>query len=85
MNAHTIGMLLVSGAGLAGLVWVLHKIGKVLISMFEALATIAVVFLALWAAVKTLVWLARQSWRTGGPASRPLRSQCGGSAGAGPR
>jgi S-DNA-T family DNA segregation ATPase FtsK/SpoIIIE len=67
MDAHTIGILLVGGAGLAVLVWVLHKIGKVLIAMFEALATIAVVFLALWAAVKTLVWLARQvltHWRT---------------------
>jgi S-DNA-T family DNA segregation ATPase FtsK/SpoIIIE len=67
MDAHTIGVLLVGGAGLAVLVWVLHKIGKVLIAMVEALATIAVVFLAPWAAVKTLVWLARQvvtHWRT---------------------
>ena len=67
MDAHTIGILLVGGAGLAVLVWVLHKIGEVLIAMFEALATIAVVFLAVWAAVKTLVWLARQvvtHWRT---------------------
>jgi S-DNA-T family DNA segregation ATPase FtsK/SpoIIIE len=67
MDAHTIGIVLVGGAGLAVLVWVLHKIGKVLLAVFEALATIAVVFLALWAAVKTLVWLARQvltHWRT---------------------
>jgi S-DNA-T family DNA segregation ATPase FtsK/SpoIIIE len=49
MDAHTIGIVLVGGAGLTLLVWVLHKIGKVLIAMFEALATIAVVFLALWA------------------------------------
>jgi S-DNA-T family DNA segregation ATPase FtsK/SpoIIIE len=60
MDAHTIGVLLVGGAALAVLVWVFHKIGKALIAMFEALATIAVVFLAVWAAVKMLVWLARQ-------------------------
>src|SRR5689334_19517491 len=67
MDAHTVGIVLVGSAGLAVLVWVLHKIGKVLIAVFEALATIAVVFLALWAALKTLVWLARQvvaHWRT---------------------
>ena len=67
MDAHTIGILLVGGAGLAVLVWVLHKIGKALIAVFEALATVAVVFLALWGLVKALVWLARRvlmHWRT---------------------
>jgi DNA segregation ATPase FtsK/SpoIIIE, S-DNA-T family len=67
MDAHTIGMLLVGGAGLGLLVWVLHKIGKALIALFEALAAMAVVFLALWWLLKTLVWLFTQVvtyWRT---------------------
>jgi DNA segregation ATPase FtsK/SpoIIIE, S-DNA-T family len=67
MDAHTIGMLLVGGAGLGLLVWVLHKIGKALIALFEALAAMAVVFLALWWLLKTLVGLFTQVvtyWRT---------------------
>jgi S-DNA-T family DNA segregation ATPase FtsK/SpoIIIE len=67
MDAYSIGMLLLGGAGLAVMVWVLHKIGKALIALFEALAAVAVVFLALWGLVKTLLWLVRQvvtHWRT---------------------
>jgi S-DNA-T family DNA segregation ATPase FtsK/SpoIIIE len=67
MDAHTIGMLLVGGAGLGLVVWVLHKIGKALIALFEALAAMAVVFLALWWLLKAVVWLFTQVvtyWRT---------------------
>ncbi|MFD9895058.1 FtsK/SpoIIIE domain-containing protein [Amycolatopsis sp. NPDC059027] len=48
-------------------VWVLHKVGKALAWLLEALAAIAVVFLALWGAVKFLLWLGKQlvtHWRT---------------------
>jgi DNA segregation ATPase FtsK/SpoIIIE, S-DNA-T family len=67
MDAHTIGVLLLGGAGLGLVVWVLHKIGKALIAMFEALAAMAVVFVALWWLLKALVWLFTQVvtyWRT---------------------
>jgi DNA segregation ATPase FtsK/SpoIIIE, S-DNA-T family len=67
MDAHTIGVLLLGGAGLGLVVRVLHKIGKALIAMFEALAAVAVVFLALWWLIKAVVWLFTQVvtyWRT---------------------
>src|SRR5262249_46465266 len=67
MDAHSIGMLLLSSAGLAVVVWALHKIGKALIALFEALAAVAVVFLALWGLAKVTAWLVQQvvtHWRT---------------------
>jgi S-DNA-T family DNA segregation ATPase FtsK/SpoIIIE len=67
MDARTMAMLLLGGVSLAVLVWVLHKIGKALIALFEALATIAVVFVALWGLAKATAWLVRQiviHWRT---------------------
>jgi DNA segregation ATPase FtsK/SpoIIIE, S-DNA-T family len=67
MDTRTMAMLLLGGASLAVLVWVLHKIGKALIALFEALATIAVVFVALWGLAKATAWLVRQiitHWRT---------------------
>jgi DNA segregation ATPase FtsK/SpoIIIE, S-DNA-T family len=67
MDAHTIGVLLLGGAGLGAVVWVLHKIGKALISVMETLAAMAVVFVALWWLLKSLVWLFTQVvtyWRT---------------------
>jgi DNA segregation ATPase FtsK/SpoIIIE, S-DNA-T family len=67
MDAHTIGALLVGGAGLAVTVWVLHKIGKALLALVETLAAVAVVFIALWWLLKALVWLLTQvvtRWRT---------------------
>ena len=67
MDAHVIAMLLLGGAGLAVAVWALHKIGKALIALFEALATLAVVFVALWGLAKATAWLVRQvatHWRT---------------------
>ena len=67
MEAHTIGVLLLGGAGLAVTVWVLHKIGKALITVMEALAAAAVVFVALWWLLKAAAWLLTQivtHWRT---------------------
>src|ERR687893_1985445 len=67
MDAHAIGMLLLGGVGLAVAVWVLHKLGKALIAILEALAEVAVVLVALWGLAKATAWLARQvvtHWRT---------------------
>ena len=67
MDAHTFGVLLVGGAGLAVVVWVLHKLGRALAAVAETLAAAAVVFLAVWWLVKGVVWLAQQlvtRWRT---------------------
>jgi DNA segregation ATPase FtsK/SpoIIIE, S-DNA-T family len=55
------------GAALGVLVWVLAKIGHVLIRVAEALAAAAVVALAMWLMVKAVVWALRQAfthWRT---------------------
>jgi hypothetical protein len=41
-------------------VWVLHKIGKVLVAVAEAMAAAAVVFMALWLLVKGVAWLVKQ-------------------------
>ncbi|WAL64924.1 FtsK/SpoIIIE domain-containing protein [Amycolatopsis cynarae] len=60
MNAHTFGVLLLGGAGLALVVWVLHKLGKALAAIAETLAAAAVVFLALWWLCKGLGWLVAQ-------------------------
>jgi S-DNA-T family DNA segregation ATPase FtsK/SpoIIIE len=60
MNAHSYALLLVGGAGLALAVWLLHKLGKALATIAEVIAAAAVVFIALWSAVKALVWLVRQ-------------------------
>jgi len=67
MDAHTIGVLLLGGAGLSAVVWALHKIGKALIALAETLAAMAVVFVALWWLLKAVVWLFTQVvtyWRT---------------------
>ncbi|WAL65916.1 FtsK/SpoIIIE domain-containing protein [Amycolatopsis cynarae] len=60
MNAHTLGVLLLGSAGLALVVWVLHKLGKALAAIAETLAAAAVVFVALWWLLKGLGWLVRQ-------------------------
>jgi DNA segregation ATPase FtsK/SpoIIIE, S-DNA-T family len=67
MDAHTLGVLLLGGTGLAMVVWVLHKIGKALLTVIEALAAVAVVFVALRWLLTALVWLFTQilsHWRT---------------------
>ena len=67
MNAQTIGTLIMTGGGIAVVVWVLNKIGRALTAVVEALATVAVVFLAVWLAVKVTFlavrWAVRH-WRT---------------------
>ncbi|HJQ44813.1 MAG TPA: FtsK/SpoIIIE domain-containing protein [Amycolatopsis sp.] len=60
MDAHTFGLLFLGGVGLAVLVWVLHKLGRVLASIAEALAAAAVVFVALWWLLKGLGWVVRE-------------------------
>ena len=67
MDAHTIGVLLLAGAGLGVVVWVLHKIGTVLLAVVEALAAVAVVFVTLRWLLKAAAWLITQvvtRWRT---------------------
>ncbi|MDQ2881244.1 MAG: FtsK/SpoIIIE domain-containing protein [Actinomycetota bacterium] len=67
MDASMIAML-VAGAGVLGVVvWVLAKIGQVLIKVAEALAAAAVVAIAVWLVIKAGVWAIRQAvtrWRT---------------------
>jgi S-DNA-T family DNA segregation ATPase FtsK/SpoIIIE len=60
MSAHSVGVLVLGGAGLAVSVWLLHKLGRALAAIAEMLAAAAVVFIALWAVVKAVVWLVRQ-------------------------
>ncbi|MGW4485421.1 FtsK/SpoIIIE domain-containing protein [Amycolatopsis sp. NPDC004368] len=58
---------MVSVAGLGLGVWVLHKIGRALASVAEALAAAAIVFVALWWLCKGAFWLVAQvfkRWRT---------------------
>ncbi len=59
---------LVAGAGVLGVVvWLLAKIGQVLIKVAEALAAAAVVAFAMWLLIKGGVWAIRQAvtrWRT---------------------
>jgi S-DNA-T family DNA segregation ATPase FtsK/SpoIIIE len=62
-----IAMMVGGGAALGVLVWVLAKIGHVLIKIAEALAGAAVVALTVWLMVKAVVWALRQAfthWRT---------------------
>ncbi|MEQ3550919.1 FtsK/SpoIIIE domain-containing protein [Pseudonocardia nematodicida] len=63
----TTGTLVLLGAGAAVLLYLLYLLGQVLGRVLEALAVVAVVFIALWLVCKataiTVVWLARH-WRT---------------------
>jgi S-DNA-T family DNA segregation ATPase FtsK/SpoIIIE len=65
MTTHLIIALGVAGLGVLG--WILHKVGLVLKDLLEALAVIAVVFLALFAVLKACIWVVRTAlrcWRT---------------------
>jgi S-DNA-T family DNA segregation ATPase FtsK/SpoIIIE len=67
MNAQMIAVVLAGAGALGVVVWLLAKVGKVLVKIAEALAAAAVVFLAVWLAVKAVVWAIRQAvthWRT---------------------
>jgi S-DNA-T family DNA segregation ATPase FtsK/SpoIIIE len=64
MHAQAVILLLI---GLAVLGWVLHKLGHYLKQFLEVVATIAVVFAALWLIGKGLWWTAKtivKHWRT---------------------
>jgi S-DNA-T family DNA segregation ATPase FtsK/SpoIIIE len=67
MDIGTIAVL-VAGAGLLGIVvWVLAKIGQLLIKVAEVLAAAAVVAFAVWLVIKAAMWAIRQAftcWRT---------------------
>ncbi|GAB2977790.1 cell division protein FtsK [Amycolatopsis acidiphila] len=60
MSAHTFGVLFLGGVGLAVVVWVLHKLGRALASIAEALAATAVVFIALWSLIRAFVWVVKE-------------------------
>ncbi|AEK46591.1 hypothetical protein [Amycolatopsis mediterranei] len=63
----TPGFAVIALAGLGLGVWVLHKIGRALASILEALAAAAVVFVALWWLCKAVAWMLAQvvtRWRT---------------------
>src|SRR5579884_4196127 len=67
MDAYMIVAVIAGGAGLGVIVWVLAKIGQVLIKVAEALAAAAVVAFAVWLVIKAVVWAIRQAvtrWRT---------------------
>jgi S-DNA-T family DNA segregation ATPase FtsK/SpoIIIE len=67
MNASTLFTLALVGGAVAVAVWVLNKIGRALASVLEALATVAMVVLALWFAARTTylaVKAAVTHWRT---------------------
>jgi hypothetical protein len=67
MDAHMIAMLVAGATVLGVVVWVLAKIGQVLIKVAETLAAAAVVAFAVWLVIKAGVWAIRQAfthWRT---------------------
>jgi S-DNA-T family DNA segregation ATPase FtsK/SpoIIIE len=67
MDAQTVAVVVAGGGALGVVVWVLAKVGKALITIAEALAAAAVVFLIVWLAIKAVLWALRQTlthWRT---------------------
>jgi S-DNA-T family DNA segregation ATPase FtsK/SpoIIIE len=67
MDFSTIAVVIAGAGGLGIVVWTLAKLGKALITIAEAVAAAAVVFLALWLMIKAVVWALRQTlthWRT---------------------
>ena len=67
MDAYLIAVVIAGGGVLGVVVWLLAKVGKVLVKITEALVAAAVVFVAVWLVVKAVVWAIRQAvtrWRT---------------------
>jgi S-DNA-T family DNA segregation ATPase FtsK/SpoIIIE len=67
MDAQTIALLIAGGSALGVVVWLLAKLGQVLIKVAEALAVAAVALITVWMLIKALVWALRQvvtHWRT---------------------
>jgi S-DNA-T family DNA segregation ATPase FtsK/SpoIIIE len=67
MGVHSIGVLIIAAGVLGVIVWVLAKLGHMFARVAEAVAAAAVLFVAVWMAVKAVVWALRQCvthWRT---------------------
>jgi S-DNA-T family DNA segregation ATPase FtsK/SpoIIIE len=67
MDLFTIATIIAGAGGLGIVVWALAKLGRALITIAEAVAAAAVVFLALWWEIKAVGWALRQTlthWRT---------------------
>jgi S-DNA-T family DNA segregation ATPase FtsK/SpoIIIE len=67
MTAQTLGALALAGGAVVVTVWVLNKVGRALTSALEALATVAMVLLALWLVAKAGYLVVRSAvthWRT---------------------
>jgi S-DNA-T family DNA segregation ATPase FtsK/SpoIIIE len=67
MDARGVVTVIIAAGGVWAAVWLLHKIGKVLASILEALATLAAVFVALWLVAKALFRIVKTAvlhWRT---------------------
>ncbi len=67
MNAQALGTLLLAGGAVAVVVWLVNKIGRALTAVLEALATVAMVLVALWLLVKTVYVVGKAAvtyWRT---------------------
>ncbi|GAB1512476.1 FtsK/SpoIIIE domain-containing protein [Actinophytocola sp. KF-1] len=54
MSAQSVMSLVLAGGGLALVVWVLHKVGRALASMAEAVLTLASLAVAVWLLVKAV-------------------------------
>jgi S-DNA-T family DNA segregation ATPase FtsK/SpoIIIE len=66
MDAYLIAMVIAGGVALGVVVWVLAKVGSVLVKAAEALVAAAVVVLVVWLVIKAVVWALRQvviHWR----------------------
>jgi S-DNA-T family DNA segregation ATPase FtsK/SpoIIIE len=67
MDAKTLLPLLVAAGGVWIVVWLLHKLGKALAAILEALATVVAVLMTVWLAVKVVCWVIKTTvvhWRT---------------------
>jgi DNA segregation ATPase FtsK/SpoIIIE, S-DNA-T family len=61
MNGYSISLLILSGVILGVVVWVLAKLGRVLVRVAEALAAAVVVLLVLGLVIKAMWWAIRQA------------------------
>jgi S-DNA-T family DNA segregation ATPase FtsK/SpoIIIE len=59
MSAHSVLSLVLVGGGLLVVVWVLHKLGRALASIAEAVLTLATLGLAVWLLVKAVYWVVK--------------------------
>jgi DNA segregation ATPase FtsK/SpoIIIE, S-DNA-T family len=67
MNVQTIGTFVLAGGAVAVVVWLVNKVGRALTAVLEALATVAMVLVALWLLVKAVYWVGKAAvthWRT---------------------